>query len=823
MQQTTRKNSVAILFATTALVFTFHGIGAADRALAQTAAQINHRFDISAKPVRQAMNEIVRITGIDVIFAGPALLVTGNPVSGQLTVQNAISALLRGTGLTYRFSNANTVIISAVDQEAASGLANGSSTLLEPIVIRGQGPITEGTGAYTTGAMATATGFILSPRETPQSVSVMTSQRIKDQSSTTIQDALKKTTGINVIRDSGVYRFQSRGFFMDQMREDGINFYGLGSPGNVYRNATSLSDLEIYDRVEILRGPTGLMQGTGEPGGTINLVRKRPTEEFQAESTTSVGSWDTYRQTVDVSGSLNKEKTVRGRGIIVGEKGDSFKDYTESWKGTAHGTIEADVGENTMLTVGGLYQKSDETPDFYGVPMLADGTSAGLDRSTYLGADWNRLEREKRNVYAELGHYLNDDWKLDLKANYTTYDSRTVFSGLTTSSGLASNGLARVNNMLRYDNESDQLGLEAKLSGKFELFGREHDLYAALNYNRSDFQSRFRNVYNRSYYNIYTFKGSDLVEPDWNGALYNDITYDYLYSEAAASLGTRLALTDEMHAILGGRFTHYEYESRTHYVTYNGSPDGEIALDDGQENKFIPYLGLTYDIHPGVTLYASYANIFQPQSATDVNGEILDPVEGENYEIGVKTELADGRVQASFALFQIDQKNRAIYDAAALAYFPEGAVRSRGFEVELSGELTYGWNLFAGYTFNRSKYLETESSSYREGMSYSPSTPTHMFRLSTTYRLPVDDEKWTIGGGVRVQSGSESIYGIKQSGYAVWDASLKYDFNDTVTLQLAANNIFDTVYYENNRVRTVNLNNLYGDPRNFTLTLTKKF
>lgn len=769
------------------------------------------------------MNDIVRATGIDVVFAdSSALSKTGKPVRGSFTAGEAVARLLDGTGLSFSFTNANTVTVRDRSDQADIGAVDGS-TVLDTITIRGQGPITEGTGLYTTGEMATATGFILSPRETPQSVSVMTSQRIKDQGSTTIQDALKKTTGITVIRESGVYRFQSRGFYMDQMREDGINFYGLGSPGNVYRNATSLSDLGIYDRVEVLRGPAGLMQGTGEPGGTINLVRKRPTEEFQAESTTSVGSWDKYRQVLDVSGSLNNEKTVRGRGIIVGEKANSFKDYTDSWKGTVHGVVEADIGENTMLTFGGLYQKEDETPDYYGVPMATDGSSLGLDRSTYLGADWNRLEREKKNVYAELSHYLSDDWKVDAKANYTVYDSHSAFSALTTSAGLDGSGLARVNNMVRYDNESDQLGLEAKLSGSFDLFGREHQVYAALNHNRSNFKSRFRNVYNRDYYNIYSFRNSDLVEPDWNSGLYNDIDYDYRYSESAASLGTRLSLTDDVHAILGGRFTHYKYDSRTYYTTYNGRPDGELALDDGQENKFIPYFGLTYEVYPDVTLYASYTNIFRPQSAVDVNGKVLKPVEGENYEIGVKTELADGRIQASLAMFQINQKNRALYDAAVNANYPEGEVRSRGVEVELSGELTDGWNLFAGYTYTTSEYLETESTTYREGMSYSPYVPRHMLRVSTTYKLPFDDEKWTIGGGMRVQSSNESLYGIKQSGYAVWDASLKYDFNDTTSLQLNVNNIFDKEYYETNRVRTASLNNLYGDPRNFLLTLNKKF
>lgn len=792
-------------------------------AYAQTSVQTTYRFDIAAKPVRQAMNDIVQATGIDVVFPEAAVASrAGKPVRGTLTTEQAISILLKDTGLAFRFTNTNTVSVWDPASQA-SGTPQDGSTMLQTITVTGQGPITEGTGRYTTGAMATATGLTLSPRETPQSVSVMTSQRIADQGSTTIQDAMKKTTGINVIRESGVYRFQSRGFYMDQIREDGVNFYGLGSPGNVFRNATSLSDLAIYDRVEVLRGPSGLMQGTGEPGGTLNLVRKRPTEELQIESTTTVGSWDKYRQVIDTSGSLNNAKTVRGRVVVVGEDANSFKDYTESRQGTVYGVVEADIGENTLLTFGGLYQNQKETPDYYGIPMATGGKSLGLDRSTYLGADWNRLERNKTNFFAEASHDLSDDWKLDLKGNYTSFDSHTAASGLTNSAGVGAAGTAVVNNMIRYDNDSTQLGLEARISGNYELAGREHQLYSTLNYSRSDFESRYRRVLNNTRYNVYTFSGTDLIEPDWNNGVYDDVNFDYRYAETAASIGTRISVTDELHAILGGRFTHYSYDSVADYTTFLGRPDDDLITEKAQENKFIPYLGVTYDIDPDVTLYASYTNIFRPQSALDVNRKFLEPVEGENLEAGIKTELADGRIQASLALFQLTQKNRAIYDAALAANYPEGEVRSRGFEVELSGEITYGWNLFTGYTFNRSKYLHTETSTARAGLSNSPHTPRHMLRMHTTYNLPFDDEKWTIGGGMRVQSANESLSGIKQAGYAVWDASVKYDFNDTSSLQLSVNNVFDKEYYETNRVRTLGLNNFYGDPRNFLLTLNKKF
>lgn len=128
--------------------------------------------------------------------------------------------------------------------------------------------------SYTTAAMRTTTGLSLAPQETPQSVSVVTQTQLDERGITTMQDALKTTTGINVIPDAGRWRFQSRGFYVDKIEEDGIASTVPGSAGNPYNDPQSMSDLAIYDHIEVVRGATGLTQSNGEPGGTINAVRK---------------------------------------------------------------------------------------------------------------------------------------------------------------------------------------------------------------------------------------------------------------------------------------------------------------------------------------------------------------------------------------------------------------------------------------------------------------------------------------------------------------------------------------------------------------------
>lgn len=171
---------------------------------------------------------------------------------------------------------------------------------------------TERASTYKSSAMSTTTGLALDPRETPQSVSNVTMTQMEDQGITSLTDAMRRTTGVTVIPNSGQSRFLSRGFYVDQIQEDGISStVSGGASGNPFRDSQSLSDMAIYDHIEVVCGPTDLTQSNGEPGGTINAVRKKPTSQFQASAYGEIGSWDTYRGVADLSGSLNSMKRIR--------------------------------------------------------------------------------------------------------------------------------------------------------------------------------------------------------------------------------------------------------------------------------------------------------------------------------------------------------------------------------------------------------------------------------------------------------------------------------------------------------------------------------
>lgn len=486
-----------------------------------------------------------------------------------------------------------------------------------------------------------------------------------------------------------------------------------------------------------------------------------------------------------------------------------------------------------MLTLGALYQNTHTTPDIYGVPMNSDGGNSGLSRKTYLGYDWNRQKARKFNVFMEFDTFFNEDWHLNHKLSYTKNYSTTQFGFIANAStsytGLISGATIATNNLQRYDNEGNQLAYQANLTGKYDLFGRQHDLFFTYNYSREKTETRWRRVRNTNAYDPYTFTGTEIAEPNWNTDYNDQVFYDSRIYSTGLAVGTRFNLLDDLHILTGTRYSYWKRIGNTYYDWWNNQPDSDADVHNHySRHRFVPYFGMTYDLSPNQSIYASYTSIFKPQAGKDKYNKALPPVVGNNYELGWKTEWLNGNLNTSVAIFQVNQKNRRVW-VSDNSYVNDGyyqilgEVRSRGVDIEISGELSEDWQLFAGYTFNRSKYLVTESSSYTQGMNYSKHTPVHMFRLYTSYRLPFDDKKWSIGAGVTAQSNTDSLYAVQQGGYALWEANVHYQMSKNIAFSIVGKNLANKYYYENNRVRTLGINNFYGEGRTFIFNLDWKF
>jgi len=778
-----------------------------------TPAQLKQCLEISSGSLSQVLSNFAAANGVALIYDTRLTEGMVSPgLHGQYSLYEGFSYLLSGTGLE--------LVGSGKDFQ----LRRRAALILEDTRVQGASPslaaTTEHSGSYTTGSMGVATRLPLSIRETPQSVSVVTRKRMDDQGMTRLEDALAQVTGVNVMYETAdQVRFYSRGFAMDNIQENGTSSSFQGSvPGMGSAEASSDSpDMALYDRVEVLRGASGLTQGTGEPGGTINLVRKAPTRDFQASTSLSAGSWDKYRNEIHVSGSLNDDGSLRGRVVTVYQDSKSFVDHIASDRQVFFGTLAYDFSPDSTLTTGFTWQKSNIVPNLYGVPMSTDYSSLGLSRSTFLGASWNSMTYEKSNLFAEIEHRFDDDWALSASLNYTDTHGDGQFIGTFGNgvAGVGPAGIARLNNYIHRDNKGDQYAANFNLTGKFSLLERPHEVVVGADYQKENYDNRVGTLSNTSLVNVYTFDPSSVAEAE---VPYRN-RYHYYNYQRAMYAATRFNLSDELKLILGSRYSSFYFNSRFKNLT-TGNERRSPYSEDG---KLTPYGGLVWDFTEDLSWYASYTSIFKPQNVVDESNSPLKPIVGANYETGIKGSYFGGDLNLSAAVFRIIQENRAIDNGnpscVVNCYEAAGKVRSQGWEMEASGALSDRWQLYGGYTFTRSEYVDDVSQTIKAGDPYSQWFPKHLLRMYTDYRLDTPGDRWSIGGGMTTQSSTDTTRDMYQGGYTLFNANVAYRVNRHTTLSLVGNNLTDKTYYIPVSNRHRGGNNYYGDPRNATLTV----
>ena len=685
----------------------------------------------------------------------------------------------------------------------------------------------DSSNSYTVSAMRSTTGLVLSPREIPQSVSVITKKQLEDQGVTSLEGALQNATGVNVFKSGGRTHFMSRGYFIEQLEEDGIATQ-IGSPGGFglggsSGDPTSVTDMAMYDRIEVVRGAAGLTQANNEPGGTVNAVRKKPTAKRQLSADLTANSWGRAGGTFDASGALSPEHGLRGRfvGSVGGNK--TFKDQSGGRDILLYGVMDKDIGDNGKLSWGASYLNQTKTPDPDGLPMREDGKE--WKRSRYLGADWNEERLKKYNLFAEFEYYFNDNWKLNSKLDWRkNTGSKEYYTLGGTGNGIGADGLAKAYSFDRYDTGSRQFTFQNNLTGRIFAFGQGHDLFFMHSYSNEKVDSRNRWFDDNGTYGADAFGGSEKAKPDWDAAAASARGGNGSYRTHAFGLGARINPTDKLHVIVGGRYTSWH---RDYYWDRNLKDGAAGSHDALKRNRFIPYAGITYDITPKQSVYAAYTSIFKQTMNRDQNDNLLPPIMGRNYEIGWKGEWNEGRLNTSVALYRTDKdNNNQRVNVRPHAYWVPLNQSSRGLDAEISGSLTDRWQVYAGYTFNRStnrNSIAGNVASRQQGYNFSSHTPKHMFRLYTSYVLPVDEGRWTVGLGVKSSSKTaNSSSTLKQGGYTVWNTNVQYRPTKNLQLGLAINNLTDKRYYENQYSRSANSGNFYGEPRNAVFSLKWK-
>ncbi len=671
-----------------------------------------------------------------------------------------------------------------------------------------------------------AVGKTVTPlKDVPNTITVIDQEQLQQRNLFTLEDALTVTNGVTITGiGSEDPSYLSRGFTINNYLVDGVPTFSFAFPAVV-------PDLFLYDRVEVLRGPAGLFSGAGNPAGSINLVRKRPLDTFAFNALAGYGSFQNFRGEVDVSTPLDDRSGLR-LGAMAQDQ-DQFFDIAHRYRFAAFGVADTQIGENTTLTVGGNYDLfkpaiQSGLPGIIGGTDGSDGQLLDIDRSTYLGADWNRFRSESWSGFVEVAHRVSDRWTLRATGLLTNVDRVDVYSYIGNQPVTPTNGVTS-HIAYRGDSTMQTRSFDFNGVGSFPAFGRDQTLILGADYQASSSTSAYSRRSN--YATIDVYNPVSPAEPDLDpytlatgkvvGGSEGETEQYGLYGQLRLSPVAGLTLVG------GGRMTWWDTTTTPISAQLVRGTPSSYSFDD----RFTPYAGIVWDVTDDLNLYASYADSFTPQAPPvdriRPDGRAIDPLIGEQYEAGTKLSLMDKRLLLSAAVYQITQNNRLFNDPTLPnVVYQIGKVRARGIEAEVSGEILPGWRVNGGYSFTSTSYLE-DANPVLEGLSLLPVIPEHMVKLFTNY-APVDGllAGASVGAGVTwfdgTWSGNPAAFNadgtlrtrssiVRQGSYAVADLRAGYKITDNLALAVNVNNLFDRNYYS--RISSTGRGNYYGSPR----------
>jgi outer membrane receptor for ferric coprogen and ferric-rhodotorulic acid len=680
---------------------------------------------------------------------------------------------------SFTFSILSLAVLSA-QQSFAADIENLPTISVQATTADQTELSSEQSKSYIVKKSASAAKLNIPVKETPQTVNVVTRQQLNDFALNSAREALSNTPGITVSsQETERSTYTARGFEISNILTDGVGF-----PSSSYNYNNTNPDTYFYDRIDVIKGADALTNAFGDPSATIDYIRKRPTQEFQANAGLSYGSWNTQRYEADVSGALNKEGSIRGRLMGYEQTGDSYLDRYSSEKNGFSGIIDADLSDSTLLTVGYSQQQNKPNANNWGaLPLLgADGNQLSYNRNYNPNPDWAYWDNKSQNAFAELKQKINDKWTAKLSYNYTQTDHNS--------------------NLLYYFGYPDQNGAgvaltawggkeslkrhfaDLNIQGSYSLFGREHEATLGYSYLQSkQYDQQTSGTINDSNIN-------NNQTTDWASWTPQSVTWsafgdaaNYTQKLNSVYAATRLHLNDDLKLLLGLNYVQAKREGESY---------GSSMVYD--ENKVSPYTGITYNFSPEYTGYLSYTSIFRPQSGLGTDNKALKPVEGESYEAGIKSSWLDDKLTGTLAVFRTEQSNYPLRnsDGNILNRTVETSdLRSQGIEVGLAGQLTDHLNLAFGYSQFSLKDLKNGG----EARTYNPNQTINLLTTYTIAAIP----KLKIGAALQWQDATK-LYDssvkstITQDAYALVNLMGSYDLNKHISLQANANNVTDKKY-----------------------------
>jgi iron complex outermembrane receptor protein len=662
-------------------------------------------------------------------------------------------------------------------QGLAFSIAIGTETLESAedalqVVVTG-----EQEAGYVVDDAATATRTDTPLRDIPQSIQVIPQQVLEEQQIIRTRDALRNVSGVGEGNGFGNSRetYVIRGFFTNDVLRNGF------LERSNFRTFRETANLE---RIEILKGPASVLYGNLEPGGIVNLVTEVPLADPAYSVELQGGSFGTIRPSIDFTGPLNADQTVLYRLNAVYERSDDFRDFDQEIERIfVAPTLSWQISDRTDLILEFEYLR-DERPFDRGVIAFGDGI-ADIPFERILGEPDDVVNIEEFSVALRLNHQLSDDWTLRNGLRFFTTNNSFRFARV----GTLNEATGELTRSDWSDNESTfwNYAIQTSVQGEFATGPIEHTLLIGLDLFRvtDTFDNRSSTEPPPSI-NIFDPEYGLAERPDRD-----ELTDQFLFQDEINNLGIyiqdQIAITDSLKLLLGGRFDIIDQES-----SFNG------VDSDQQDEAFTPRVGLVYQPIEPLSLYASFSQSFTPNSGTTVEGDLLPPERGTQFEIGARGELFNGRLTANLAAYDLTKRNIAVTDPNNTDFsIAVGEQRSRGVELDVIGEILPGWNIIASYAHTDAEVTEDEGSSL-EGNRLAD-VPQNAASLWTSYEIQSGDLQG-LGLGVGLFFASERPGNLDNDyeipSYVRTDASIFYRRNNW-RVAINAKNIFDVDYIQN--------------------------
>lgn len=616
-------------------------------------------------------------------------------------------------------------------------------------------------------------------RDIPQSIQIVPQQVLEDRQARRITDGVENVSGVTSITTAGGSRdyFTIRGFSYPNAL---VN--GLPDP-----QITSDSSFVNVERLEVLKGPASVLYGEGALGGTINFVTKQPLPDPFYEISATIGSFNDYQGTIDLSGPLNDSKTALYRFIAGYRSAETFVDFNEFTQLSIAPSLSFSLGENTDLVVEGdvnITERNGQQPE--GLPAVGSvlpNPNGEVRRSfSPRGPVTDNLTAVGRVGY-RFEHRFNENLRLRNAFRYTFYDDddrdgAPDFFPLS----LADDNRTLNREALIGSQFYDFYYLDTNLLGKFSTGSIDHQLLFGFNLSRNTIDLSYEFGIPAAPVNIFNPVYDNTIFPTGVPTRDSFTTRDTL----GVYLQDQITLAENWKLLLGGRVDFFEERAKDRLV------DEETTQSD---TAFSPRVGIVYQPIQPISLYASFSRSFEPTIGTSASGAAFQPGRGTQYEVGIKADVND-QLSATLALYDLTRTNVTTTDPDNPNFSVQtGEQRSQGIELDISGEILPGWNIIGGYAYTDARV--TEDVEIPEGNRLF-AAPEHSFHLWTTYRIQQGDLQG-LGFGLGFYYVGETAGNLANTfevpSFFRTDAAIFYE-RDQFRAALNFRNLFDVDYYK---------------------------